>query len=236
MAGDAVYCPACGQSVKEITRPWLSVVGELFKELFDFDGRMLQSMRLLLSRPGFLSHEFINGRRASYTSPVRIYLIVSVGFFLLLPMIIPEDTAPGPGHTVSVDLYSKAMFLLLPFFALLLKMFYRRSFYLAHLVFAVHLFSVMYIALAPMMALESTTDRYLAAIAPQVILLVYMIAYCLIALRTTYQEGWPKTVLKFFGLTMLFLPLLGGAIELASHTDLFFNGSGQSVRANPVQE
>jgi len=219
LPGQAAYCPTCGQSVKEITRPWLEVFRELLTELFDFDGRMLLSLRLLLTRPGFLSHEYIHGRRVTYTSPIRIYLVISLGFFFVLPMILPDSSVTSPSHEISVDLYSKAMFILLPFFALLLKLFYRRSFYLSHLVFSVYLFSAMYIVFAAMLSIETLADRYLAAVLMQIVLLLYMTIYCVVALRVNYGESWLKSILKLLGLLLGFLPVLGVAIEAASHTN-----------------
>jgi hypothetical protein len=109
------------------------------------------------------------------------------------------------------------MFVLLPIFALLLKMFYRQVFYLAHIVFTVHLFSAMYIVFAAILSMEVQADLYIAVLLLQVALLVYMLAYLLIALRTTYQENWFRSCLKGLGLLVLFLPIIAGAIELASH-------------------
>ena len=214
----AVFCPDCGQSIKEITRPWLEIAREMLTELFDFDGRMLISLRLLLVRPGFLSLEYINGRRASYTSPVRLYLVISLVFFFVLPRILPDVPATDQTHNVAVDQYSQAMFLLLPLFALLLKGLYRQTYYLAHLVFTVHLFSVTFIVFAAMLSIETAADRYLAVILLQVVLLLYVVAYFVIALRVTYRESWLKSTLKFIALFFIFLPILGVAIDLASHT------------------
>jgi hypothetical protein len=214
----ATYCPVCGQSVKEITRPWRDAFRELLTELLDFDGRMLRSLRLLMTRPGFLSYEYINGRRVSYTSPIRMYLVISLVFFFVLPLILPDVPVTSPDHKFSADLLSQAMFLLLPLFALLLKLFYRQTFYLAHLVFAVHLFSAMFIVFAITMSMESAADRYTPVMILQVVLLVYVIAYFIVALRTTYQEGWLKSVFKFLALLLIFLPVLGCVIELVSHT------------------
>jgi len=217
LPGQAEFCPACGQSLKVITRPWHEVLRELVTELFDFDGRMLVSLRSLMTRPGYLSLEYINGRRASYTSPVRMYLIISVVFFFVLPLILPEPTVTGPAREVAVDQYSQAMFLLLPIFALVLKVFYRQSYYLSHLVFTVHLFSAMFIVFAVMLSLEVSADQYLVAILIQLVLLIYMMAYFVIALRVVYQQGWLKTSLKFLALLLLFLIIIGAAIEGASH-------------------
>ena len=217
LPGQADFCPACGQSIKVITRPWREVIGELLTELFDFDGRMLLSLRYLVTRPGFLSYEYINGRQLSYTSPVRMYLVISLVFFFVLPLILPESTVTNPSHEISVDQYSQAMFVLLPIFALLLKMLYRQVFYLAHIVFTVHLFSAMFIVFAAILAIEVQADRYLAILLVQLVLLIYMLTYLLIALRVTYRESWLKTSLKALALLVLFLPIIAGAIELASH-------------------
>jgi len=204
--------------VKAISRPWLEFAREMLVELIDFDGRMLRSMRLLLTRPGFLSYEYINGRRVAYTSPVRIYIVISLVFFLVLPLILPGSSVTSPDHEFSVDLYSKGMFLLLPVFALLLKVFYRRSFYIDHLVFTVHLFSAMFIVFAILLSIETLADRYILVMLVQVIFLIYMLAYFVIALHTFYRESWPKSILKFFALQLIFLPILAITIELASHT------------------
>jgi hypothetical protein len=219
MPEQAEFCPACGQSVKVISRPWRDAVGELATELFDFDGRMLRSLRLLLTRPGFLAYEYINDRRLSYTSPVRMYLVISLVFFFVLPLILPELRVAGPTQEVSVNQYSQAMFVLLPVFALLLKIFYRQTYYLSHLVFVVYLFSAMYIVFAAILSLETTADVYISVMILQVVFLAYMLAYFMIALRVTYQQGWLKTTLKCLALVLIFSTIIAGAIELASHLD-----------------
>lgn len=220
LPGHAEFCPACGQSIKTINRPWREVLGELVVELFDFDGRMLRSLRYLLTRPGFLSYEYVNGRRFSYTSPVRMYLLISLVFFFVLPLILPESAVSNPDHQVSVDQYSQAMFVLLPIFALLLKLLYRKPFYLEHLVFTAHLFSAMFIVFALIMSMEVQADFYISVLLVQLVLLIYVLAYLVIALRVTYQDNWFRTSLKSLALTMLFLPIISGAIELVSHVRL----------------
>lgn len=213
----ACFCPACGQSVKSASRPWSEFARETLAELLDLDGRMLSSLRLMFTRPGFLSLEYINGRRTAYTSPVRLYLVISLVFFFVLPLILPTFSATSTDHKVSVDLYSKGMFFLLPFFALLMKLFYRKTLYVDHLVFTVYLFSPLFIVIAILLATEALADQYLLFALIQLILTLYMLVYCVIAIRTNYRESWPKSTIKFFAVTFLFLPVLGITIELASH-------------------
>lgn len=217
LSADARFCDACGQSVKEFSRPWLEIVREVVRETLDLDGRMFQSLVLLMTRPGFLSAEYIRGRRVSYTPPVRMYLVISLLFFLVLPLILPEPRNVSPDHQFSVDLYSKGMFVMLPVFALLLKLFYRRSFYWDHLVFSVYLFSASYVVFAFLLSLETLADEYLPIALVQFVLLLYMVGYWLLALRNVYEENWLRTVFKFFGLLVLFLPALAILIEGVSH-------------------
>lgn len=200
-----------------MARPWLEVARELLTELFDFDGRMLVTLRLLLTRPGFLSYEYVRGRRAAYTSPIRMYVVVSLVFFLVLPMILPDTSVTSPTHEVSVDLYSKGMFFLLPVYALILKLFYPRVLFLPHLVFSVYLFSAMFIVFAAMLSVETAADRHIPVMLLQIVLLMYMIGHVVVALRVNYEESWLKTVLKLIGQLLIFLPILGFVIEAASH-------------------
>ena len=224
LPGQAEFCPACGQSIKVVTRPWSEVFHELVKELFDFDGRMFVSLRLLMTRPGFLCLEYINDRRLSYTSPIRMYLVVSLVFFFVLPMILPESDPATSSHAVSVDQYSQAMFLLVPVFGLLMKLLYRQVYYLAHLVFVLYLFSAMYIVFAFILATETAADRYLAVVILQLVFLVYMLVYFAKSLRVVYQEKWSKTVLKSVALLVCFANLVVGVIKLASYFNLTLPG------------
>jgi hypothetical protein len=213
----ARYCSACGQSTRIFRRPWLQVFREVLDELFDLDGRMLVSFRLLLTRPGELARDYNAGRRAAHTSPVRMYLLISVLFFLVLPAILPPAPEGLPEHQFSMDLYSRGMFLLLPIYALILKLFYRRHFYLEHLVFTAYLFSAMFIAFGIMMAIEEASNRYLAVMGVQFVILIYALWYLTASLRVCYGGGWGKSALKVLGILLLFLPVLGGSIEIASH-------------------
>lgn len=51
-----------------------SVVYEFFREMFELDSRLLRTLKALLFKPGYLSSEFSRNRRATYMSPVRLYL------------------------------------------------------------------------------------------------------------------------------------------------------------------
>jgi len=61
------------------------------------------------------------------------------------------------------------------------------------------------------------TGRRVAYTSPIWIYIVISLVYFVIALHTFYRESWPKSILKFFALQLIFLPILAITIELASH-------------------
>jgi hypothetical protein len=75
------YCHQCGQrdvdhlaSVREFLR-------HLAESLLGYDSRLLRTARALFTRPGFLSAEYIAGRRARYASPLQTYLVAAALLF-----------------------------------------------------------------------------------------------------------------------------------------------------------
>ena len=74
------FCAACGQKALPLSVTLHDFIHELTHEILHVDGRIVQSIRRLLS-PGFLTREYIQGRRARWISPIRLYLIFSVAFF-----------------------------------------------------------------------------------------------------------------------------------------------------------
>ncbi|NND00953.1 MAG: DUF3667 domain-containing protein, partial [Gammaproteobacteria bacterium] len=78
------YCADCGQHQKGIDRFFLSLVNEAFEDIFSLNSRSWRTVSALLFKPGYLSNEYFRGRRARYVSPIRLYFITSIAFFVLL--------------------------------------------------------------------------------------------------------------------------------------------------------
>lgn len=79
------YCAQCGQRHHghPVHHFW-HFIGEATEDLTHADSRLWQTLFALLFRPGFLTREFLDGRRVRYLPPVRLYLVVSVLFFLVV--------------------------------------------------------------------------------------------------------------------------------------------------------
>jgi hypothetical protein len=76
------YCHVCGQENIEPKESVWHLVSHFFTDITHFDGKFFTSLKDLVLRPGFLSKEYMNGRRASYLNPIRMYLFTSFIFFL----------------------------------------------------------------------------------------------------------------------------------------------------------
>jgi hypothetical protein len=78
------YCGRCGQRQVDLDRPFRDLIREGLSAFFAFDTRLLRSLWPLVARPGFLTGEFLAGRRARYVQPFKLYFALSVVFFLAL--------------------------------------------------------------------------------------------------------------------------------------------------------
>jgi Protein of unknown function (DUF3667) len=77
------FCHICGQENLEPKESFWYLVTHFFNDITHFDGKFFTTLKDLLFRPGFLSKEYMRGRRASYLNPVRMYVFTSAIFFLL---------------------------------------------------------------------------------------------------------------------------------------------------------
>ena len=76
------HCSHCGQRAKVRVLSFASLMRDLFGDLMDWDSRVWRTLRPLVLKPGVLTVEFLRGKRTFYSPPFRMYLIVSVVFFL----------------------------------------------------------------------------------------------------------------------------------------------------------
>lgn len=77
------YCHQCGQENREPKSTAWGLVTHFFYDITHFDGKFFSTTGLLLKRPGYLPKEYINGRRARYLDPIRMYIFTSAFFFLI---------------------------------------------------------------------------------------------------------------------------------------------------------
>ena len=89
------FCALCGQNDRSYVRGLATVGWEFCREAFEVDSRLLQTLKLLLFKPGSLTREFSRNRRARYMSPIRLYLFTSFLFVLVLSFAMPDSFEEG---------------------------------------------------------------------------------------------------------------------------------------------
>jgi len=77
------YCPACGQENIEPKQTVWHLITHFFSDITHFDGKFFVTVKDLFAKPGFLSREYMLGRRVSYLDPIRMYIFTSAIFFLI---------------------------------------------------------------------------------------------------------------------------------------------------------
>lgn len=78
------FCAQCGQKDVPPRPSFLRLLDEVTASLFHADSRLWRTMGLLLLRPGRLPRLYLEGKRAQFLPPVRLYLATSLIFFMLL--------------------------------------------------------------------------------------------------------------------------------------------------------
>jgi len=77
------YCGVCGQRARNRLISLWGLISEAFGDLFEIDSRLWRTLIPLLARPGRLTRDYLEGRRARYMPPFRTYLVLSLIFFVV---------------------------------------------------------------------------------------------------------------------------------------------------------
>jgi len=109
------YCGYCGQQAESTLKYFWTVILHLLDDILSFDSRASRTIWPLLLRPGFLTNEYIQGRRVHYVPPLRLYLFISIVFFLSIqffaigdgeifkPKVDSEIISQLDKHIVNID-------------------------------------------------------------------------------------------------------------------------------------
>jgi hypothetical protein len=81
------FCANCSQAADVHVPSTMELVHDLLEGLTHSDSRLWRTLKFLWFKPGRLTQEFIAGRRAAYLPPFRLYLILSIVFFLIASLV-----------------------------------------------------------------------------------------------------------------------------------------------------
>jgi len=256
------YCALCGQETKLHVASAGEFIHEFVGHYIALEGRLWTTLHKLLFRPGFLTAEYIAGRRQRYVQPLRVYLTFSILFFFVLKLAgtpvaqVDEDPSPAkalvtfsqqdsaaselspvlrhlpPTLKVKIQAFNArpvaeqsralgaaffayvpyAMFILMPVFALYLKLLYftSRRRYGEHLLFALHANGFAF-AMFSLLFLASFVNVGLLSF----VMAMWLIAYLPLAMRRVYRGTWLATALRWVLLAALHLFSVGAGVLAA---------------------
>lgn len=99
------YCYRCGQPTRSFIKMFPALVKEVAEDTLGYDARMWRTLKPLLFSPGFLSREYVFGRRVRYSPPFRVYLVISLLTFLMVGFLVEGmdiTTGTSANQNVSV--------------------------------------------------------------------------------------------------------------------------------------
>ena len=84
LTGNENFCSYCGQknTIKKLS--FGVFVSNIFSGFFSYDSRFWNTFIPLLTKPGKVSKQYIEGKRARFVNPFQLYLNVSIIFFIIL--------------------------------------------------------------------------------------------------------------------------------------------------------
>lgn len=97
------YCHACGQDADDHHRSIGHLAWEGIEGLTHLDGRLAQTLPLLLFRPGRLARDHMEGRRARHVPPFRLFLISLLVFTFVLEAQFHSKTGASGGQQVRIS-------------------------------------------------------------------------------------------------------------------------------------
>ncbi len=77
------YCGQCGQRALDRFISLWELLRDAVGDLFELDSRLWRTLIPLATRPGHLTVDYLEGRRARYMPPFRSYLVLSLIFFVV---------------------------------------------------------------------------------------------------------------------------------------------------------
>lgn len=260
------WCAQCGQKASSLNPTWHDVVHEWLHEVLHLDGKIFRTLRTLFLVPGALTAEHNRGHRASYIGPLRLYLTMSVVFFVLTSVVPNPDAGrespppsaehsaePGglPADSVAMTptpvvtgvrlaaqhpeqfdellshTFQRMLFVLVPVFAALVMMAYRRRRrnYPEFLYFSLHFHAAalgFFMIAVPLQALPDERWLKLGQFAALVASFVYLMA----ALRRVFGGARLATLLRASALVGAYLVVLLISVGVALLFSLYRLGSG----------
>ena len=89
------FCHRCGQRDQAKRLPLKALFHDVLHDIWHFDHKVLETLRLLVFKPGVLTLAYLEGRRSRYVPPFRLYIFVSFVLFFAFSLVPVGNGKPG---------------------------------------------------------------------------------------------------------------------------------------------
>jgi len=139
--------------------------------------------------------------------------------WIMRPMLTKAVDDPNAIKAGVTRWLPRMLFALIPLYAGILALFYRRRNYPEHLYFAIHLHAFVFLALT-LSSLVMFTGLVALAVVTPILAALWIVAYAVVALRRVYGGSIARTVMKGIGIMALYglvvFPALAAVVLLSA--------------------
>jgi hypothetical protein len=97
------FCHNCGQENLQMKESFGHMMNHAISDYFHFDYQFFHTLKPLILQPGKLTNEYMTGHRAAYLHPVKMYIFISIVYFLLLFQNNPNAVTIPTQHAKPVN-------------------------------------------------------------------------------------------------------------------------------------
>ena len=226
------YCSKCGQQATDLNQSFWSFIKEYLGNAFQFDTRLLPTLKEMIIHPGKLTQEFFKGRINSYVHPLKmnmfmLVVIVAIMAFSMNPTsnIIENEEAEilSSGLMNLLKTYLPVFILLMtPVLGLVIQLFNLRKKrpFMEHFVFALHFASFLEMFLLLKMAVSYFCNNAWVDLFFYAVIVMYM----MLSLRRVYADtGWTGAFFKSVAIVFFYFAAVVAAIVLVALIFIYKN-------------
>lgn len=122
------FCPECGIKKNDGRIYFKDQLHDALYYVFSLSSPLTTTFKELLINPGRVGHEYIQGKRKKYYTPIKYFILCTAIYFILIKITGIDPASKGTSEVIRKN-SSYFIFVLVPIFALFSKLFFYKQRY-----------------------------------------------------------------------------------------------------------
>lgn len=85
------FCGNCGQENIDLHESFWHFISHSIGHYFHFDTKFFNTIVPLITKPGQLTLDYIEGKRTRYLQPISMFIFISIAYFLITSFLHPKE-------------------------------------------------------------------------------------------------------------------------------------------------